>query len=58
MTRLELAAVRGHVSEVILALGDEVDDDLREALIHLVAASMSLRRVEDRQAQAEKELSQ
>ncbi len=54
MSPMELAAIRGHVGEAVIALADETDDDLREVLIHLVAASTSLRRVADRQ-QAEKE---
>lgn len=49
MTSLELTAVRGHLTECIVALRDEVDEDLREALIHLVSASTSLRRYADRQ---------
>lgn len=50
MEDLELSAVRGHVSEAIIALKDKVDDDLRDALIHLVGASSSLRLYADKVA--------
>jgi hypothetical protein len=48
---LEVEAVRGHVAEAIIALKDEKDDDLREALVHLVAASSSLRFYADRHSE-------
>jgi hypothetical protein len=48
MDDLELAAVRGHVSEAIVALKDKIDDDLRDALIHLAGASSSLRLYADK----------